>query len=215
MMAKNRRNGQRVKRFNQKPNRHLKLGYYSILTDTDETEKNYFEGLKSSLKEEYGDKIVISVNKEDTDKLVESSLSTNPYDVHSRERWIVFDKDEVKNFDDIIAQAERNGIRVGWSNPCFEIWLHAYYGQMPSSINSQQCCRNFADEYKKKTNKQYKKSDKRLYRNLLKGGNEEKAIELANQKHKSCLNDGFKKPSKMSPCTTVYELVMDIRKKVK
>lgn len=213
-MAKNRRNGQREKRFNRKPKRHLKLGYYSILTDTDETEKNYFEGLKKSLKEEYGDKIAINVNKENTDKLVESALNINPYDVHSRERWIVFDRDEVQNFDTIIDEAERNGIRVGWSNPCFEIWLHAYYGKMPSSINSQQCCRKFASDYKKKTNKQYKKSDKNLYRNLVKDGDEEKAIKLAKQKHKAFQKDGYKKASEMSPCTTVYELVTDIKEKV-
>ena len=51
-------------------------------------------------------------------------------DLEYRIPWIVFDRDQVQGFDEIIAKAEREGIQVGWSNPCFEIdvcifWFHA------------------------------------------------------------------------------------------
>lgn len=42
-------------------------------------------------------------------------------DLECRIPWIVFDRDQVQGFDEIIAKAEREGIQVGWSNPCFEI----------------------------------------------------------------------------------------------
>ncbi len=32
--------------------------------------------------------------------------------------WIVFDCDEIKDFDEIVREAEKKGIGVGWSNPC-------------------------------------------------------------------------------------------------
>ena len=37
--------------------------------------------------------------------------------------WAVFDKDEHPRFDEAIALCERNGVHVGRSNPCFELWL--------------------------------------------------------------------------------------------
>lgn len=37
--------------------------------------------------------------------------------------WAVFDCDQHVNFDEAIRHCERNGVRVGRSNPCFELWL--------------------------------------------------------------------------------------------
>ncbi len=42
------------------------LGYYLIVTDTEETEKNYFEGLKNSIPPEIRERIVIKVEKAKT-----------------------------------------------------------------------------------------------------------------------------------------------------
>ena len=39
------------------------LGYYLIVTDTEETEKNYFEGLRDSIPSELKDRLVIKVEK--------------------------------------------------------------------------------------------------------------------------------------------------------
>ncbi len=53
---------------------------------------------------------------------------------------IVFDRDQVKDFDEIIRLAEKNDINAGWSNPCFEIWMFAYFGEMPTIKESYICC---------------------------------------------------------------------------
>ena len=37
--------------------------------------------------------------------------------------WAIFDRDEHPNFKDAVNDCEQNGIKVGRSNPCFELWL--------------------------------------------------------------------------------------------
>lgn len=71
-MAKNNRVGKRKNR-RQIEAVEPKLGHYSIVTDTDETEKNYFYGLRDSLPKEQQRNIVIKVSpKVLTHKLVKN-----------------------------------------------------------------------------------------------------------------------------------------------
>ncbi|MGA9824341.1 MAG: RloB family protein [Methylocystis sp.] len=37
--------------------------------------------------------------------------------------WAVFDRDEHPNFDEAVALCASKSVRVGRSNPCFEVWL--------------------------------------------------------------------------------------------
>lgn len=37
---------------------------------------------------------------------------------------------------------------------------------------------------------------------------------IAEKKHHECLKNNYSKPSQMSPCTTVYELVSEIKGKI-
>jgi hypothetical protein len=41
--------------------------------------------------------------------------------------WAVFDKDQHPRVDEAINKAETAGIMVGYSNPCFELWLVLHY----------------------------------------------------------------------------------------
>ena len=63
--------------------------------------------------------------------------------------WIVFDRDQVKDFDEIIQSAEKSGVGAGWSNPCFEIWMYAYFDEMPAIKESYTCCNRFADKFER------------------------------------------------------------------
>ena len=74
------------------------------------------------------------------------------------EPWIVFDRDRVIHFDQIIENAKQEGVNVGWSNPCIEIWFDAYFGRMHGYQDSVTCCREFANTFEKKTGQEYKKS---------------------------------------------------------
>lgn len=202
---RNKRIGVRVPEF----------GYYLIVTDTNETEKNYFEGLRNRIPVELKDHLVIKVEKARTDELVERALKLARQDSQYRIPWIVFDRDEVKDFDRIIRMAEKNNIGAGWSNPCFEIWLYAYLGEMPAVVESHVCCDRFAEKFEKLTGKKYNKNDKKIYEKLLQSGDEESAIELAERYYRQHLEDGKKKPSEMLPASRVYQLVEEILLKIK
>ena len=95
----------RMKTRNEFRKRVPDLGYYHIVTDTRETEKNYLEGLKQKLPEKLKDRLVIKVIKAKTEHLIEECLEGIAMEPQYREPWIVFDRDKVMNFDKIISEA--------------------------------------------------------------------------------------------------------------
>ena len=60
----------------------------------------------------------------------------------------------------------------------------------------------------------YIKADEKMYAKLYKAGNEEKALQIARKKLEQCIREGKTKPSEMCPCTTVHELVGEIKSKL-
>jgi len=209
-----RRAGKRKDRNQRVGKRVPELGYYLIVTDTDETEKNYFEGLRDSIPEELKDRLVIKVEKARTVDLVGRAMELANREPQYRIPWIVFDRDEVKGFDEIVQEAERNGVGAGWSNPCFEIWMYAYFGEMPTIMESYTCCERFADKFEKVIGQKYQKSDRNVYQKLMGYGDEKKAIEIAERYYKKCLEDGKQKPSEMWPACMVHRLVGEIHGKI-
>ena len=189
------------------------MGYYLIVTDTEATEECFFKGLSDSLPDSINQKLIIKVVETKTQNLVNKCLEMTAYDPQYRIPWIIFDRDQVKNFDDIIDEAKKSEINVGWSNPCFEIWMYAYFGSMPDIRESWTCCSRFGEIYQKKVGQKYTKADKNIYRHLVDNGNEEKAIKIAEQKYKQCIRNGYDKPSQMCPCTTVHKLIREIKTK--
>lgn len=210
-MARKNRDGNRKSR-SELSKRVPDLGYYFIATDTKETERNYLHGLRDSLPLEKRNRIVIKVVETETKGLI-AACEQADVDPQYRECWIMFDKDQVAGFDAIIQEAEQKGIRAAWSNPCLEIWFLAYFGSMPSVANSEACCRKFAAAFEKKTGKKYEKSESDIYCQLRQFGDEAKAIQIAENKLKKHKENGQYIPSHMCPCTTVYQLVHEIRKK--
>ncbi|HOV27398.1 MAG TPA: RloB domain-containing protein [Pseudobacteroides sp.] len=127
-MSGKERRGKRMDRNRTLSTRIPTLGYYLIVTDTQETEKNYFEGLRKIIPENLKDRLVIKVEKARTVDLVARCKDLVSKDQQYRIPWIVLDRDQVEGFDSIIEKAARNDISVGWSNPCIEIWFFAYFG---------------------------------------------------------------------------------------
>lgn len=214
-MAKCDRTGKR--KIRELPKRKFELGYYLVVTDTEATERYYFEGLHENLPRETREKLHIEViPKIKTWDLVGKCQNLLSLDPQYRIGWIVFDRDEFSNFNDIIRQAESKGIHAGWSNPCFEIWLYSYFGETPEYNESTDCCKNFAEIYEKKSGCKYSKSDRNLYRTIKRIGNEKNAIKLSRQRY-----DSYRKrvkeivqPSEMRSCSAVFQLVQEIREKV-
>lgn len=208
----NKHNGVRKTRSTQ--TRVPELGYYLIITEAKETEKNYFNGLKDSLPEDIKSKITIKTIVSDTKSLKYKTERIQAEEAGYKQVWVVFDRDQNDTFDSLINDVESLGASAGWSNPCFEIWMHTYFGEMPNHQASTKCCEGFSNAFKLKTKKEYKKNDKDLYKRLTHFGNEEKAISIAEAKLKEARRKA-NTPSKMCPATTVYQLVKEIRGKFK
>lgn len=213
-MARDERTGNRKTREQRNKVRVPELGYYLIVTDTEATERCYFNGLHESLPYEIQDKLVIRVVETKTRNMLEKCMELTAYEAQYRMPWIVFDRDQVKDFDEIIHEARKKGIGVGWSNPCFEIWTYAYFGSMPAVRESWTCCSEFGKVYESRTGQKYSKADSNIYSRICKNGNEEKAIRIAQQKFEQCKREGKVKPSEMWPCTTVHELVGEIKRRI-
>ncbi len=189
------------------------LGYYFVVTDTKKTEENYICGLRDSLPQELQGRIVIKVSKAKTDELVKACKELAALEPQYGEPWVVFDRDRVVRFNEIIEQANREDVRVGWSNPCIEIWFDAYYGKMHAYHDSVTCCREFGNTFEKKTGHEYQKANQQIYKLLKRSGDEAEAIKIAESRLQQYLRDGIRKPTDMCPCTTVHHLVDEIRKK--
>lgn len=214
-MPKDKRNGQRKARSIGSRSNIPDLGYYLIVTDTKETEQNYMFGLRDSIPNVLKRRLIIKVSKTKTDNLVNEALSQAALQPQYGEPWIIFDRDQVKDFDDIIQNAKAAGINAGWSNPCIEIWFNAYFGAMPTYQTSVTCYNSFEETFEKAAKQKYKKSDKQIYYKLCQYGDEVKAIEIAEKKLKQCSQNGMDKPSEMCPATTVHRLVEEIKDKIK
>ena len=191
------------------------LGYYYIVTDTKKTEADYLSGIRKRLPVGLRDRLVICVSKAKTSNLVSSCLAGVSIEPQYREPWIVLDRDKVPDFDGIIDEAECNGISVGWSNPCIEIWFAAYLEDMRMLETSVQCCDYFSSLFKRKTGIEYDKADERIYGHLLHYGDEKAAIRIAEERLRHYLRQGGHiKPSQMLSCTTLHRLVMEINAKI-
>ena len=213
-MARADRNGKRKSRESFQT-RVPDLGYYFIVTDTEETEANYMYGLRDSLPKELQGRIVIKVSKAKTQELVKACKDQAALEPQYGQPWIVFDRDRVVTFDEIIEQAKREGVNVGWSNPCIEIWFDAYFGRMHSYSDSIICCRKFGETFKQKTGQEYHKDNTQIYAVLNRFGDESKAIQIAEKRLQGYLKEGIDKPSAMCPCTTAHRLVEEIQQKAR
>ena len=212
-MARKDRTGNRKTREQRAVRRIPEMGYYLVVTDTEATERCFFNGLHDSLPEDVKKKLVIKVVETKTQNMIEKCLEMTAYEAQYRIPWIVFDRDRVVRFDEIIKQARREGVHVGWSNPCIEIWFDAYFGKMHSYQDSVTCCREFGATFEKKTGQEYQKANRQIYDLLNRYGDESEAIRIAENRFQQYRRDGFCKPSEMCPCTTVQHLVDEIKKK--
>lgn len=213
-MSRHERNGNRKPRERQVNKRVPKLGYYFVVTDTKETEQNYMYGLRDSIPKELQGKLVIKVVKTKTKNLVEEAINLASLNPQYGETWIIFDRDQVQNFDEIIRQANEKGIKVGWTNPCIEAWFSAYFGSMPTYQDSVSCCAGFSRTFEQESRQKYIKSDKAIYEKLNRFGNEATAVDLAQKKFEEHRANCKNRPSEMCPCTTVHWLVSEVKSKV-
>lgn len=194
------------------PFRTPDLGYYILITDAEATEKYYFIGLRDSLAKDLQQRLVIKViAKSDVGDLIdrcEEAIAKHPqYAIP----WLIIDRDEVKDFDALIANVKRRQINAGWSNPCIELWFQCYFENPAMGQDSGQCCSRVKELLSKKAKIEYDKADEKIYRLLCKYGDEQLAITRAKKRFDTSMKNREKTtPSALLCCTTLYQLVEEI-----
>lgn len=86
-MAKKDRTGNRKKRDQHIKERIPEMGYYLVVTDTEATERSYFNGLHDNLPESMKSKLVIKVVETNTKNLIEKCKEMMAYDAQYRIPW--------------------------------------------------------------------------------------------------------------------------------
>ena len=59
--------------------------------------------------------------------------------------WVVFDKDEHREFESSIRRCEDVGIGAAYSNPCFELWLILHDCELDMPLTRHQKHKGFAE----------------------------------------------------------------------
>jgi len=138
---------EQLKRFARKEHKRkqdirAKRMYYLIICEGEETEPNYFEGLKQDLPKGVltSYQIDIEGTGRNTQSLVDEAIRLKAVYEKNTGRsidrlWVVFDRDSfaANDFNAAILRCENNQPIIGcaWSNEAFELWylLHFHYYQ--------------------------------------------------------------------------------------
>ena len=134
---------------------------FYILTNGRETEKNYFDLIKSK-------KSIFDVNVEyQNSNPVQLVRYASQYLREANQVWCVFDMDN--NFNDgtliqAIKLAEETGVQIAYSNIAFEVWLLSHYQKVESSYDNTRLIRQMDKLLREdlRLNRGYDKSDKEL-----------------------------------------------------
>ena len=71
------------------------------------TEKNYFEGIKNIIPDSLKNDLQIKIySNKALSKIIDFAAEERNKDERFRDIWLVFDRDEVKNFDKLIEEAK-------------------------------------------------------------------------------------------------------------
>lgn len=120
-----------------------KANSYLIVTEGKRTEPLYFKGMQRLIKEKMGGMIevkeipLINIYGEgcSTGKLIEKTAEiVSRAKIIYQNIWVVFDKDDFRDFDQAIKEGQERGYKVAWSNQCFEYWLYLHFNYSDSAL---------------------------------------------------------------------------------
>lgn len=174
-----------------------------IYSEGEVTEPQYFTSIKRELRlpEVHIELIGTGFN---TISLVKHVLTERGVQNDESEWWVVFDKDDHVNFNQAIQNAEASGLKVAYSNECFELWFILHFEYLQTALGGAR----FKDKLTGLLSAKYKKNMD-VY-TLIKG-RESEAIRNARNLEK--MHDDNSATSKQDrvPSTTVYKLVERLR----
>lgn len=180
-----------------------------IFAEGEKTEPGYFDAIKR-LQDRYTIKVhdqhgapreVLDLAMNFKDSLV--ALSRDLPEDEQPIVCCVFDRDQHPGVDDVIRRAARAGIRVGFSNPCFELWLLLHFQDFGAP------CAGSCGTVHARLVKHVPDYVKTLPFELLRGRFEsarDRAMTLATRH----ANDGIVVPTRCDPSTDVHRLLTEL-----
>ena len=187
-----------------------------ILTESRETEPNYFDALKNEDRVKAGFKVNIKRTGDCPDKVVRRAIELQEEEelrdsegIFTYDQiWCVLDMEgpeNLKSMNEAIGLAQKNNIRLCLSNPCFEIWLLSHFVREGRYYrNAKAVEQRLNKSWPDHTGQKYDKSAPRIY-NMISGLTDQ-AIQNAQwvreEHHKN-----KKSPFDCNSSTEVYRLV--------
>ena len=189
---------------------------FLIVCEGEKTEPNYFKAFIDNRRSE-----VKEVNVKgcgcSTCQLINEAKKIQEKLEHERQVsfdrvWLVFDKDEFKDFNKAIAEAKKEKMNCAWSNQAFELWYVLHFQYLDTGVDRKQYIGMIEDKVRKASKSKtfkYKKNDVGFYQILHEHGNEDFAFKNAEKlrnRHKGKVDY-----SAHNPRTEVDLLVNELR----
>lgn len=196
---------------------------FLIICEGQQTEPNYFEGLR----QEFKTKVHIDIKPAGrvSLSLVQEAQRLNEEDGGEYDEvWCVFDRDHKaenrnqENFNKAISLAKNNNFYLAISNDAFELWYVLHYEYYCSETHRSGFKRMLSD--RRRLGEKYEKNCDDMYEKLkpLQAEAIKNAKKLWNQHDRDILEakneiDKFKliKKHNINPSTTVYQLIEHIQ----
>ncbi|WP_419554010.1 RloB family protein [Candidatus Poriferisodalis sp.] len=176
-----------------------------VFTEGEATEKDYVEHWHGKNRKHV--RVTVDKFHGSPRRLVEEAIKRRAQDQYEERRgrgrardeyWCVFDRDSHDDFDQAIATAASNDIRVAYSNPCIELWFILHFRDQTAWIHRHDS---------QKESKRLLKCEKRLTRQAL----ESLDGSFDDAKHRALQLDGRHQgndsPPRSNPSSSVWELV--------
>jgi predicted GIY-YIG superfamily endonuclease len=140
----------------------------------------------------------------------------------SEEVWIVFDMDcgdpvmarraQEHDFNEAVSLAKAKGFKVAYSNDSFELWFVLHHHLLESALTREEYYNQISRYWKISYEREGKGKAfcRTVYQRLL--PLQSAAIRHAQQLHERHMGHP---PATQNPCTTVYELVVELNKYLK
>lgn len=215
----------RKRRQERKKRRHEyktpKANSFLIVTEGEKTEPFYFKGIQKHIIESVGGMVdvvevpVIDIYGEgtSTQKLIETAERiVKEAKIMYQNVWVVFDKDDYKDFDQAIKEGRGKDYKIAWSNQSFEYWLYLHFFYSDSALHRTRWAEKLDeifDQYQLGDG-HYRKNYENIYDLVDSFDGVNTAIKNAKRRMDS-FRDGVDRPSEYDPGTTVHMLVQELK----
>lgn len=202
--------------------RQPRANSFLIVTEGEKSEPLYIQGIVKQIKNSIGGNVklmevpIFEIRGEgcSTCKLVEKTEEiVKKAKVLYQNIWVVFDKDDFKDFDEAIVEGTKKGYKVAWSNQSFEYWAYLHFFYSDSALHRDEWSKKLDAIFseRKLGGGKYQKNAHDLYEQLA--SSEGLVIAIKHAKRRMSIFKGDQmRPSQFDSGTTMHLLMEDLNK---